>query len=346
MKEIKTSDDKIIKYNPDAVKVVKTNEYAIIFNPKTGEEILTGINGFPDPFKLEYPSMLDIGIMGHCDNNCSFCYQGDKEQENMSLEGFKRIIDESKDYTNQIALGGRGDPNQHEHFEEIIKYAYNNGVIPNYTTSGINLTDEQIEASSVYCGAVAVSMYEKEYTWSALNRLMDAGVKTNIHYVVSKPNAERAGRLIVGIDMFLGKVDLDRLNAIVFLLFKPQGRGKHLDWEPTRYQIEKFANTIKMPACKFKVGMDSCLINKISQVRKLTAVEEMFSDTCEGGRMSCYITPDLKLVPCSFGDHDKYGIDISKGNIQEVWNKGNPFQQFREVLEDKKDCCPFTIIGF
>jgi len=346
LKIVKTSCGNEIKYRPENVKLVETDKYVLLFNPKTGEEILTGINGYPDPFALEYPSMLDIGIMGHCDNNCEFCYQGDKYQENMSLEGFKRIIDQSKNHVNQVALGGRGDPNQHGYFEEIVKYCYDNNVVPNFTTSGIRLTDDQIEVASVYCGAVAVSAYNKDHTWSALERLMNADVKTNIHYVVTKNNIEEACQIVQGVDMFKGKVDLDKLNAIVFLLFKPQGRGKDLDWAPTVDQIKVFAELIKKPDTKFKIGMDSCMINKVAQVRKLTPLEEVYADTCEGARMSCYITPDERLIPCSFGDHDKYGIDISKGGLQEAWKWSQPFNRFREVLTDTKACCPFTILGF
>ncbi len=346
LKVIKTSCGNAIKYRPENVKVVETDEYAIVFNPKTGEEVLTGINGHSDPFALEYPSMLDIGIMGHCDNACKFCYQGSKYEQNMSLEGFKLIVDQSKDYSNQIALGGRGDPNQHEWFEEILKYAVDNNIIPNYTTSGINLTDSAIAVSKKYCGAVAVSMYENDYTWSALKRLMAAGVKTNIHAVVTKDNIEEYCRVLQGDDIWEGNVDLDKLNAVVFLLFKPAGRGKNLDWSPTKDQLKIFAELIKKPDTKFKVGLDSCLINKVAQVRQLTKLEEMYADTCEGGRMSCYITPDERLVPCSFGDHDKYGIDISKGNLQEVWKTAKPFNEFRYILAKEKACCPYTVQGF
>jgi len=346
LKKIKTTCNNTITYNSDNVKVVETEKYAIVFNPKTGEEVLTGINGHKDPFFLEYPSMLDIGIMGHCDNHCEFCYQGDKYEENMSLEGFKLIIDQSKDYVNQVALGGRGDPNQHEHFEEILKYCVKNNIVPNYTTSGIRLSDKQIEISKDYCGAVAISMLNKVHTYNSLVRLMNAGVKTNIHYVLTKNNAEHAIRLIHGDDMYRTNFKLSSINAIIFLLFKPAGRGKELDWSPTLDQLKEFAESIKKPNVKFKIGMDSCLINKVAQIRKLTPLEELYADTCEGARMSCYITPDERLVPCSFGDHDKYGIDISKGNLQEVWKTGESFITFREVLSNKKACCPFTIIGF
>lgn len=346
IKEITLEESKKLQYDSEVVKEVLTDDYIILFNPKTGKELLSGINGKPDPFALEYPSMLDVGIMGHCLNKCEFCYQGDKQESNMSLDSFKLIIDQSREHVNQIALGGRGDPNLHEEFGNILKYCRENNIVSNYTTSGNNLTDEQIKLSQKYCGAVAVSMYKKGFTWSALSRLMESNIKTNIHYVVSKHTIDEACSLILGDDPFDGKVEFEKLNAIVFLLFKPQGRGMNLDWSPTNEQIKKFSELIKTPNCKFKVGMDSCLINKVAKARDLTPMEEMFVDTCEGSRMSCYISPRLKLMPCSFGNHDQYGISIKERPIKEVWNTGKPFIDFREVLKKEAACCPFTMKGF
>ena len=139
-------------------KVIKTDKYMIIFDQKTGQEILSGIYFNPDPFSLEYPSLMDIGIMGHCNNNCKICYQGDVFNPNMTLENFKRIINESKDHITQVALGGKGDPNLHENFKEIVEYCRLNNVVPNYTTSGNGLTEDQVKVTKEYCGAVAVSL--------------------------------------------------------------------------------------------------------------------------------------------------------------------------------------------
>ena len=37
----------------------------------------------------------------------------------------------------------------------------NNGIVPNLTTSGIDMSDVEIELMKKYCGAVAISMYSK-----------------------------------------------------------------------------------------------------------------------------------------------------------------------------------------
>ena len=329
------------------LKVVKHPEYVIIFDPDTGQEVLTGVNGFPDPFSLDFPSMMDVGIMGHCKNKCEFCYQGDEQEPNMKLDDFKQLVDEAEPYTMQFALGGRGDPNLHENFKEIIEYARAHKIIPNYTTSGSGLTDEQVEISKL-CGAVAVSDYGMEFSFTALKKFMDAGIKTNIHFVLSRNSFNKAFSLINGTDVWGGEVDLERLNAVIFLLFKPQGRGKNLKhWSPSDDQVELLFEYIRMAgeanALTFKIGMDSCLVNRVQKVVELTDKEKTYLDTCEGARMSVYVTPDMKLVPCSFGDYVTDGVSLRDNFIYEAWHEGEPFNRFRKQLQDCPNSCPFGL---
>jgi hypothetical protein len=326
-------------------KKIKTNKYIILFNGITGVEILSGINGNEDPFVLDSPSMIDIGIMGHCLNNCEICYQGNISIPNMKLEDFKTIIDQCKDHINQVALGGKGDPNKHENFKEILEYCRKNNVVPNYTTSGNGLTDKEVEISKKFCGAIAVSSYNQDFTYTALKKFMDAKVKTNIHFVVSNQTINIALRILNGYDVWDKKVNLKKLNAVVFLLFKPQGNGEgRKDLCLTNDNVKLFADFLLNPKAKFKIGCDSCFINKISQVRELTENEKVCVDTCEGSRMSCYISPDMRFMPCSFGDKLKYGVQITKrNNIQNIWNKGKPFLKFRKVLEQNPMSCPYEL---
>ncbi len=330
--------NKVIKGMFD--KQFENDDYEIYFNTKTGVEILKGKHG-ADPFKTELPLLLDVGIMGHCLNSCSFCYQGTKDEPHMTFKNFKSIIDQTKHHTNQVALGGRGDPNLHPQFKEIVEYTRDNGMAVNYTTSGRNLTDEQIEISKL-CGAVAVSDYNRDFTYDALKRLMDAGVKTNIHLIFSRPNYDRVMNIVKGNDVWNSKVDTNRLNALIFLLFKPQGTSKDkLELIPTKEQLQLFAEIIFEPKCQFKIGMDSCLINHILKYKTPSIIQQMAIDTCESSRMSVYISPSMHLIPCSFADHDKWGIKISKQqNIENIWNASFSFNQFRNKLRKEPSCCP------
>jgi len=334
------------------LKKFENSDYKITFDSENGLEILQGINGKPDPFFLQLPSLLDIGIMGHCENNCHFCYQSDYYEDNMTLDNFRMIIDQVKVHTNQVALGGRGDPNLHENFKEIVEYARDNHVIPNYTTSGIGLTDEQIEISKL-CGAVAVSDYEQEYTYNAIKRFMDAGIKTNINIIFNKATYEKCIKLISGYDPWMklpkykneSNVDLARLNAVIFLLFKPIGSAKDkLELFPTKYQIHIFIDRIVNSPCKFQLGMDSCLTQYLRREGgDLTPTQELHIDSCESARMSSYISPSLQMVPCSFGDNDKCGVNIKEKDIDYIWNRSRKFTGFRKKLKKNPYVCP---LGF
>jgi len=332
-------------------KVFKNKDYELYFNSLTGVEMLRGANGKPDPFYLELPSLIDIGVMGTCKHKCYFCYQGHINRPNMKLEDYKRIIDQVKHHTNQVALGGRGDPNFHENFKEIIEYSRKNGVTPNYTTSGIGLTDEHVEISKL-CGAVAVSDYDQDYTYDAIDKFIKAGVKTNIHLIFNKRTFEKCTKILHGhnpwkrVTKYL--VDVDKLNAVIFLLFKAAGAGKDL-WEiiPGDYEFEIFADLIFKPKSKFKVGMDSCLVNHVINYTEPSKVQEMYIDTCEGARMSAYITPDMKLLPCSFATEDKlaqWSVAITQEkDIYTIWNHSKQFKDFRKELKLNGNICPLGL---
>ena len=331
-------------------KRFRNEDYEIFFDTSTGFEIMRGVDGKPDPFYLELPSLIDIGIMGHCPNKCAFCYQGHDEEPNMKLEDFKTIIDQVKYHTNQVALGGRGDPNLHENFKEIVEYARKNNVIPNYTTSGFGLTDEQIEISKI-CGAVAVSEYRMVETYSSIKRLMDAGIKTNIHLIFSNGNFTDCTKILHGSDPWDPKfkhcessVDINRLNAVIFLLFKPAGAGVNTPgMKPSGYQFDVFSDLIFKSKAKFKVGMDSCLVNHVLQRVTPNVLQSLSIDTCEGARMSGYITPDMKMKPCSFAEKSWEISITNKQDIKYIWNRSNKFRSFRSKLQKKKTTCPIGL---
>jgi MoaA/NifB/PqqE/SkfB family radical SAM enzyme len=339
-----------VEYNFD--KIVATDRYQIRYDSSTGREETEGINGNPDPRVLDFPSLIDIGIMGSCHNSCKYCYQGDNHfNDHMSLNNFKRIIDEGKNYVMQGALGGKGDPNKHPDFLEIMKYSRENTVVPNYTTSGNGLTDTEVAITKQYAGACAVSMHCKDYTWQALNMFTDAGVKTNIHFVVSRESLADAVTLIKGDDPWHGKVDLEKINAVIFLMFKPQGAGKELHDLRLNASILRRLSTMVALAQNihrthnFKIGVDACLSNYIIKTQApLTDRQRHSIDSCEGGRYGCYIGPDMNMMPCSFGDRNKWGVSLLNSSIKDVWNSSDKFNEFREVLKRDACSCPFEVI--
>ena len=189
------------------MRIRKEKTFVSCFDSRTGAYYRTGIlvdgkETEDDPFMASFPELLDIGIMGHCRHGQSGlclqsgiqCYQNglNRADANMRVEDFRRIISECRENTYQVALGGCGDPDQHEAFEEILKICRDAEIVPNFTTSGLGMTKETAAICKKYCGAVAVSWYRSPYTLKAISLLLEAGVKTNIHYVLMKDSIKEA----------------------------------------------------------------------------------------------------------------------------------------------------------
>lgn len=334
--------------------IVRDNKYHFMFafDTETGAYVRSGIldeNGKDtgvDPFMASYPHLIDVGIMGHCIHGktglCAKagigCYQSGLlvEEPNMSVEDFKSIAEQSRGRCNQFALGGRGDPDQHEYFEEILKICRENRLVPNFTTSGYGMTEEIAELCKKYCGAVAVSWYRSSYTLSAIDMLLKAGVKTNIHYVLGKNSIDEAIHRLRNYDFPKG------INAVIFLLHKPAGQGTHgnvLSVDDLR--VQEFFGLID-ETHPFKVGMDSCNVPGAIRFCKNILPESL--DTCEGGRFSCYISADMHMTPCSFDQKKKYYVSLRDKTIEEAWNS-EEFESFRDRMRkacpgcDKKALC-------
>lgn len=318
--------------------------FRFAFDTETGAYVRSGIldeNGNDtgvDPFMASFPHLIDVGVMGHCLHGKTGlcvkagigCYQSGLtvEQPNMKLDDFEWIASQCEGNCNQLALGGRGDPDQHEYFEDLLMISRDHNLVPNFTTSGYGMTTEIAKICKKYCGAVAVSWYRSEYTLRAIQMLLDAGVKTNIHYVIGKNTIDEAIERLKNNDFPEG------INALIFLLHKPAGLGSKenmLDVDDPR--VEKLFSEIdeKHP---FKVGMDSCNVPGAIRFCKNVLPESL--DTCEGGRYSCYIGPDMIMVPCSFDQNKKYEVSLRGTTIEEAWNS----EQFEKFRSHMRNSCP------
>ena len=167
-------------------RVDQKYSFISVFDDENGAYVRTGIiehgrDTGKDPFMASFPHLIDVGIMGHCAHGrtglCAKagigCYQSgrDIEAPNMTLEDFSEIVLQCSGKVNQFALGGRGDPDMHEHFGEILSLCREHEIVPNFTTSGFGLTDKAVELCARYCGAVAVSWYRNDYTLRAIHRV-------------------------------------------------------------------------------------------------------------------------------------------------------------------------------
>lgn len=330
------------------MKIHREKDFFTVFEEETGRYLRTGIiregkDTGEDPFMSSFPELLDIGIMGHCRHGKSGlcvkagieCYQDGLHagSPDMSLKDFKALVAQCRGKTYQFALGGCGDPDQHEAFEEILRLCKEAGIVPNFTTSGFGMTERTAMLCKEYCGAVAVSWYRSEYTLRAVELLTAAKVKTNIHYVLSRHTVTEALRRLRECTFPRG------MNAVIFLLHKPVGLGSYDNMIlQDNEEFSSFIEYIASGSCRYKVGFDSCTIPAL--IRYPGEIDTDSLDTCEGARWSAYITPDMKMLPCSFDNQEqRWAVDLRTHSIEEAWSS-DLFEDFRNQLRTACPGCP------
>ena len=325
--------------------VDRKNKFVEMFNPKNGFYVRSGVfdeNGKDtgiDPFMRQFPSLIDVGIMGSkcvCAEKCVVdCYQKSIDRvngKNMSLEDYEKILKQCTKKTYTFALGGSGDVDTHENFEDILRLTREYGIVPNFTSSGITMTKEKAEICKKYCGAVAISEHFTDYTNKAIQLLLDAGAETNIHYVLSNKSIDTA------IDWLNNDKFPNGIHGVIWLLYKPIGLGKMeniLKVDDPR--LKEFFELVDNKEFDFVHGFDACSIPGIINFTK--NIDYVSIDTCEAARYSCYITSDMKMLPCSFDNQDlKWAVDLNTHTIQEAWDS-DVFEDFRNHFRCSCNSC-------
>jgi len=312
------------------------SSYATLFNPSTGFLARTEDSRGADPFWAPRgPELLDISITNWCDRQCATCYRSSSLSGlHMSRENYSLILAQAAECgVFQIALGG-GNPNQHPDFVAMLRATREDfGLIPNYTTNGRGLCNEVVDASARYCGAVAVSAYEPiEELEQAVTRLADAGVKVNLHFVLDAQSIQTALSWLRDPPRVLMRV-----NAVVFLTFKPVGRGadhsrllRHGD------TLAEFVNIAMYGDPGFRVGFDSCMASAFAG----TSQDCMYwLDGCEAARFSMFISERLLAYPCSFMEGLMPGMLVKECNLQKIWQEAATFRAVRARLA-RNECEP------
>ena len=338
--------------SPD-VKVVRSEAYNYNFDKKTGVHQRWGktTKDEDDPqFCPVGPELLDIEIsINNCKNACPWCYKSNTSGpgKNMTLDTFKKIAALVPKTVCQIAFGITGTQANPD-FIPIMKHCREVGIIPNYTLSGIDLTDEIYEESCKLVGAVAVSAYQgsKDVCYDTVARFSKKLSQTNIHLMICQETFEFAREVLKD---RVSDPRLKDMNAIVFLSMKPKGRAKNGGFHPIG-EAEYGELVSFCRAHKIGMGFDSCGSPRFEEWAKQNVsgkeLAEMLApaERCESCLFSLYVNVEGKAFPCSFceGEGDwKEGIDLlsAENFTKDVW-KHPRFVEWRKNLLAKGRECP------
>lgn len=317
------------------MKIVQSENYNYTFRYKDGLFMRWGKEFEDDPSYSPFgPEILDMEVSTICHGvngvPCPWCYKSNTSKgKNMTFKTFKTIFHKIPRNLTQIAFG-IGDIDSNPDLFNMFRYCRENSynkVIPNVTINGWNLTEKYADKLASLCGAVAVSNYDREICYNAVEILTDRiGVdgtflkQVNIHQLTAEETYDQCKETLK--DSFIDK-RLRKLNAVLFLALKQKGTRNTFHSLPSlRFkELVNFALENGIP-----IGMDSCSAYKfLSSVKEHPQYKkiEMMVEPCESGLFSFYVNVEGISYFCSFleGESEILGFDVVKTDdfLREIW---------------------------
>jgi len=278
------------------------------------------------------------------------CYksnnQGNVPIYNMTFEEFKNIFHKiNKNHSlTQVAFGIMNISTNPDFFK-MMEYSKKHGVIPNYTCHGLDVTDEVAKKTSELCGAVAVSVVNKEKTYDAVKKFsIDNNMnQCNLHYMLSSISYDDAFNII---DDISTDPRLKKLNAIVFLQYKDKNKNCN---HKSITDVNKYTKLINYcDEKKINYGFDSCsapiYIESIKHKNNKEQLEQ-YCEKCESQIFSFYISCKGIGYPCSFVEEIEEGTDVLNCNnfIKDVWNNKKATKWRKKLLNNNRNCPVYNL---
>ena len=268
---------------------------------------------------LKYPSVLLVDTGNVCNLRCTDCFTGrglhPKPTGIMSLDNFKRIVDDVKSSTSLVLLYVSGEPFLNPSIYEMIEYLTENRIASIISTNGHFLeTDEKAEKlvrSGLYMLIVSLSgasqeVYEKYHREGNLKLVVE-----NIKRVVK------------------AKKKLKKRTPKIKLRFLVMDHNKH-----ELEQMKKLYEEVGADALDFRYTQIHKLVkddpdgNENSQSSKATV-----NKTCYWPWFISVIHWEGTVIPCCFYylRVPDLGNVFHEGGMKGVW-WGSAYKKFREIM--------------
>ena len=305
--------------------------YNFIGDTNTGTTFRWGKSLEQDPTYAPWPELADISISNHCSKGCNFCYRGSrKNYKFMSLKDYefllKQLQHDKWGNVFQVALGG-GEPLEHPNFLEIVNITNSYNIVPNFTSNGEYLTIDIIGELKKKVGAMAISVTDiQDLNVGIISTLHENEIKCNIHYLLTLQNIKQA------IEILNGRYNkyLDHVNAIIFLTYKPMGRGDKSRCLQLSSDFFTFSSAIENNFCSASIGFDACFIPMLMHFNN---IDLKFVDPCECAFFSIYVDENLIVRPCSFANNNEFNFSLKKFSMEYIWTV--LFDRYRHSLQNK-----------
>ena len=257
-----------------------------------------------------------------CSEKCIHCYnigatRNDEEQsgrgklEELSLDDYKRVIDELYDLGLVKVCVTGGDPFSNAYAWQILQYLYSKDIAFDVFTNAQVLAGKEQQLANLYPRAVGVSLYSGiadvhdsitrvkgswDKSMSVLSMLSDLSVPLNIKCCIMRPNL-KSYRSIIEIAKGFGAIPQFEIN-ITDSIEGDKCASMYLRLRPEEMKVVLRDNNIPL-----YVGPEAPNYGSVER--------DPSQCVCGAGDGSLCLTPDGTLIPCC-----SYHLDF--GNVTEL----------------------------
>lgn len=184
--------------------------YWTMFNRSSGTKMRFALDDHAPPYnKSTWPELVDLKVTDRCRAGCEWCYQSSTKQGmHADLNNIKQILNTlGHQGVFEVAIGG-GEPTHYPHLAEVLTYAAEQNIVPNFTTFFVDWLQNEplVEAVRAHVGAIGVSVHGVK-DFNKLKKIRE-GLNSRAH-------GQRGRRVHVTAQHVVGSVDLDETARIL-----------------------------------------------------------------------------------------------------------------------------------
>ena len=290
------------------------------------------------PFVLGFPELVSVEPTNMCNLKCPLCPTGSgkmrRRQGYLTLENFKKVVDEVGDYIYYMTLSNFGEPFLNEDLIAMIRYAKSKRIVVSLLTNA-NLIDESNASDIVGSGldnmiisldGATQSSYEKYKVGGDLSRAINA-----VKLIIEKRDERKSKTPFLQIQFIVMRHNEDEIEEIKNLaqalnadrlVFKKLCNLNGFPNDPQEME-EYMPLDTAYRAYKFEDGV----------YRWDTKIQD--PNFCPMAWNYPVINWDGSLYPCCF-EHSSFELgNIFESSFKEAWNNKRFISLRRDILKDK-----------
>ena len=268
-----------------------------------------------------------IEITNVCNLSCSFCPKTGRDKEFLSIERFKKILEEVKPYTKYIYFHLMGEPLLNRNLEKFLEISYNEGFKVNLTTNGTLIPKvKEVLLNAKALRQINISLHSFE---ANNNNILFTDYFNNVFDFVKEANENTdiiCAMRLWNMDSSTLKGQNDLNNDILAEM------GRILGYEGNLSEILERDNKVKIK--------DRMYLNGAEKFQWPAMNIEPLGDSgfCHGLRDHFGILVDGTVVPCCLDSNGSINLgNIFNESIEEIQKKER-YKKLKKSFQDRKPC--------